>query len=569
MKKKVTASLWDRRLRKSFLKRAGKDATTAAEMAAALSSITGDASISGDALTSALRRHSERLGLEGSPQDYFGVPKPKASESKPKPPKAGDIRFPLSAERRRALSEAKTFVVTASLNNSPVDPQVWGSVKRYAKENGAEIIVLPVRYKNPTSKVDGKIIDEGAWWPDEVMPYITDELIELHEHFWIMGHVRIQATVADPLTSLEALSKGASAVFAHGQLRMQMVATPQNKLPKVLYTTGSISQANYSATKAGVKADFHHSLGAFVVELDGPRFYPRALVADEQGGFCDVDRYYTAAGSRRSQAEALVSGDEHALFNDPHCRAATYDNVDSIARTTRAKVLVKHDVFDGYSVNYHSDKNVVTQIAKADAGGAHLRVEDELQATVDYMNETTPKGAQCLIVESNHHDHLAQWLMSKTMAEVAKEGNARIFHELWGLALPTIRMTKNGAKCDDPFMLWARTRLKCKATFLHKDSPTIKGIDITHHGHRGSNGARGSARAFAKIGVKTVIGHSHTPCIYQGCYQVGTSSMLELEYTGGLSSWAHCHCLIHPNGKRQLIFIIDGHWRRAPRKRGR
>jgi hypothetical protein len=34
-----------------------------------------------------------------------------------------------------------------------------------------------------------------------------------------------------------------------------------------------------------------------------------------------------------------------------------------------------------------------------------------------------------------------------------------------------------------------------------------------------------------------------------------------LEYTAGPSSWLNTHCLLHADGKRQLIHIIDGKWR--------
>jgi hypothetical protein len=89
---------------------------------------------------------------------------------------------------------------------------------------------------------------------------------------------------------------------------------------------------------------------------------------------------------------------------------------------------------------------------------------------------------------------------------------------------------------------------------------TIEGIEIGYHGDRGPNGARGSRNAFSKIGVKTVIGHSHSPGIRDGAYQTGTSSRLKLEYNSG-PSWLHTHCVIYPNGKRSLINIIDGKWR--------
>jgi hypothetical protein len=79
----------------------------------------------------------------------------------------------------------------------------------------------------------------------------------------------------------------------------------------------------------------------------------------------------------------------------------------------------------------------------------------------------------------------------------------------------------------------------------------------------GTNGSRGSINQYAKIGAKTVIGHSHSPGIRHGAFQTGTSSTLRMDYTRGPSSWAHCHCVIYPNGKRQLIFVIDGYWRKS------
>jgi hypothetical protein len=64
-----------------------------------------------------------------------------------------------------------------------------------------------------------------------------------------------------------------------------------------------------------------------------------------------------------------------------------------------------------------------------------------------------------------------------------------------------------------------------------------------------------------RIGARTVIGHSHSPGIEEGCYQTGTSSMLRMGYNSGPSSWLHAHCIIYPNGKRSLAVVVDGKWR--------
>lgn len=539
--------------RSGALERCGASCATIRELAAAIEKDRGT-EVSPDALFSAHKRHSHRLKLKASLMDYMGQEiAGKAPKVKPE-----DLRFELSPEKAAALKKAKRVIVTSALNNTQIDPAVWEALLRYAKKNKAEIVVLPVRYKNPTNRVDGKVIDENAWWPSEVTPYLTDDLLEIHEHLWIMGHVRISATAVHPLSGLDSLSRGASAIFGHGQLAMNLVPTPQKRLPKVLYTTGSVSVKQYSDTKAGIRGDFFHGKGALVVELDGPRFHIRALVADEDGGFYDLDHYYHAKGIEKSSALALVTGDEHALFADPKCKHATYLDKKSITSVCKPEVLIRHDVFDGYSISHHHKKNPVTKIAKHKFGLCDLR--SELAITTKHIDQTTPKNTRNLIVSSNHHDHLLQWLKETTPAE--EPWNAEIWIELWAELVKTISVD-NGATCADPFALWAGPRLQSETEFMPAgEGRSIAGIGIDFHGHQGSNGARGSINQFAKVGIKTIIGHSHTPGIKHGCYQVGTSSSLRLEYNkGGLSSWVHCHCLIHPNGKRQLIMVIDGHWR--------
>jgi hypothetical protein len=89
---------------------------------------------------------------------------------------------------------------------------------------------------------------------------------------------------------------------------------------------------------------------------------------------------------------------------------------------------------------------------------------------------------------------------------------------------------------------------------------TIHGVLLSEHGDKGPNGARGSAQNLSKIGEKSILGHSHAPKIIAGTFQVGTSSKLKLEYNKGPSSWMHTHCILHKNGKRQMINIINGKW---------
>ena len=122
--------------------------------------------------------------------------------------------------------------------------------------------------------------------------------------------------------------------------------------------------------------------------------------------------------------------------------------------------------------------------------------------------------------------------------------------------------TNQGTKTFDPFAFWAEERLTVPTKFLERDQTfVINGIELSLHGDIGPNGSRGSAVNLNKIGIKSVLGHSHSPCIEKGVCQVGTSSYLRLEYNQGPSSWLQTHCIVYPNGKRTLINIVDGEWK--------
>ena len=137
--------------------------------------------------------------------------------------------------------------------------------------------------------------------------------------------------------------------------------------------------------------------------------------------------------------------------------------------------------------------------------------------------------------------------------------NAEIYHELWAAWLAAIRADQP----FDPYTWWLKTNCEADCLYLMNDYPfLIKGIYCGYHGDRGANGSRGTLAGWAKIGAKTVVGHTHSPGIEKGCFMVGCSCILSLEYTHGPSSWMNTHAIIHQDGKRQLITIINGEWRK-------
>ena len=119
-------------------------------------------------------------------------------------------------------------------------------------------------------------------------------------------------------------------------------------------------------------------------------------------------------------------------------------------------------------------------------------------------------------------------------------------------------------KWPKAFHLYYRMENHTRAKFIDREEDySIKDIVCGYHGDKGINGSRGSATSYAKLGVKTIVGHRHTPSITDGCYTVGVTGKLDQGYNDLPSSWAHANCVIYANGKRSLIFIQpdSGEWR--------
>jgi hypothetical protein len=453
------------------------------------------------------------------------------------------------------------FVITCSQNNTMLDQNFINSLRRYCEHNNAQLVVIPTRYKNVTAYITDK--DYEVWWPEELTPYYLNTTFMANKNVAIMGDFKIGATAASPLSGVDAVPGQCSAVFGHAQIQLKMIPTPSSELPRQMLTTGSCSVKNYSSSKTGTKASFHHSYGATLLEVDGDLFFTRQLNATEDGCFYDLDTYYQPDTPPLVgfNAAGLVCGDYHDEFLDPGVKAATFGNGGSIYNIAKPDNVYLHDFTDFYSANHHHKNNFFTRYAKHISGMGN--VEREMDHCVHTINELLNNcGSVFHIIASNHNNAFLRWLNDANPKDDPE--NALLYHKMMVLMLERIKMTEKGAEAPDPVQLYIASRASHPERLLfHSRNSRVQlhGVELSQHGDRGPNGARGSLLSFSKSGYKTVTGHSHTPGIEKGAYAVGTSSRLQLEYNDGFSSWMHTHCLIYPNGKRSLINIINGQWR--------
>jgi hypothetical protein len=494
-----------------------------------------------------------------------GVPKPLSSfEKLPRGHLRGvcyrcrQDKPPIASPQRHARPLAgKRYLITAAQNATPVHAGFFATLQVAARHLRAELVVIPLRYRNPTSRWS-TCQETDEWWAPEVVPFLFNVRKRLNENLVLAADVKIAATASAPLTGFESLTGAESCILGHTKMQLRSVPVPTGRMPKLLTTTGACTVPNYTDTKSGKIGAFHHFLGALLVELDGRRFHLRQVNADRKtGGFIDLATEYTRDGARAAPpALGLVMGDTHARFVCPKVDAATF-GPGGIVETLNPGALVFHDILDGYAVNPHHAGDPFIAAAKARSGLGAVRAE--VEHAVRFVAERS-RGRRAVLVDSNHGDFLARWVRTTDWKTQGPE-NAAFYLETAQAMLASSRMTTRGAEYADPWEHWVE-RLRGDADIqCASESFKLADIECGMHGHRGPNGARGSLRNLARLGSRVISGHSHTPGISEGHYQCGTSTPLRLEYTEGPSSWLNTHCVVYANGKRAMLTVIDGVWR--------
>src|SRR5690606_22915978 len=187
---------------------------------------------------------------------------------------------------------------------------------------------------------------------------------------------------------------------------------------KIIMTTGSITRPNYVQKKAGIKAEFHHVIGAVLVEIDDDGdFFCRHLIAERDGSFQDLTRLvmhgkvYTG-----ERVEAITWGDIHVERLDPDVAAGAWSLDSEMSFTADPCMLDElrphyqffHDVLDFRRRNHH---NIDDPHFLFDAWSrGRESVEDEIESVARFLHITQRPWCRSIVVDSNHDRALMRWL---------------------------------------------------------------------------------------------------------------------------------------------------------------
>lgn len=460
------------------------------------------------------------------------------------------------ARLNRTIKKHKRFIITTAVSGQVVHKGFIQSMRTFAQAQKAKILILPSH--DPAHNLDNEI----DWYFDKMIvneDFVFEET-PLNSNFFISG-IRVTAKQINPITGLNEISqtKG-SFISASPKQFLEYDSVSANKLPHARMTSGACTKPNYATSRGnslrtGYLAEHQHTIGAVIVEIvDNNIYHFRQVQAAEDGSFCDLGFEYGPKGAKKlsgKDAPVLVMGDYHAGEHDDSAVNAWIEVIDQLG----VQEVVFHDMFNGASVNPHEENDIILKSERAEKGLNSLRKELALTANeFDRIlgRKSVKKG---VVVKSNHDDMLDRWLKKGAFAK--DPVNFKIGVDLASALTGTAKdYFKSALELVHP------PKHMAKIQWLTVDEDyVVGGIHLGAHGDKSANGARGSIKGLAKSYPKCVIGHSHTPGIFKGAFQVGTTSLLRLGYNKGPSSWVHCSCLVYRNGQRQLINSINGAWK--------
>ena len=447
----------------------------------------------------------------------------------------GESQF--SVAKLHTLKKKKRYIISSAQNASKVNLKFLHNIEEYAKFIHAEIGIIATRYKNPTS-----MFKEGDdVWDEKVHKYLTANRQFLHKNVLLLADLKIQATSPNPTNGIELFGDGASCIVGAPRIEMRSVPVLPTQTQKFLYSTGSVTEPNFTDSVAGGKAGEHHSYGFVVVEIEDDEIvHLRSVSANKEGAFNDLIYRVEDENVSEEEVDILVWGDSHFAQKDPKVTFAFQQLCTDLGTT----ISILHDVWDSQSINVHNIKNPVVQYqlmkdGKDDLNAELKQMEKELKWFEQNMEQT-------YVIASNHDDMLDRAMIQSDWRDNLK--NAEIFVKLLKLSL--------SGKAKEGLIPYCINKKfdRVKALGLN-DSLVLYDVELAIHGHKGPNGSRGNIQSFSKLSQKTIIGHSHSPAIRWGCYQVGLSCGMEHGYNDGLTSWAYAGVSLNKHGKRQMIVL--------------
>lgn len=448
-------------------------------------------------------------------------------------------------------SEKKRFLITTAVAEAEAHQGFLNAMNVYSETNDAQVVIMPC--ESITNSFENRTATFDKVFSAEKYMFVTEDT-PLNDNISLCS-IQVSAKQIKPITGMLRIgSREGSYVFASPKQFLEYIPSGNSRDKNYsIMTPGACTLPKYYTEKFVSKrlsyiADYDHTMGAIIVELDGKNhFHFRQIQADQDGSFIDLGKMYHHDGKITQVETNIVFGDLHGIHHDPKAVNAMLKFV----KSSKLKIgsVYLHDIFDGYSISHH-----IKDIAEKQTRSINNKnkLSDELVETFNLVKhiESSTKPSKVVVVKSNHDEFLTRYLSSGRYVEDPEN------HYL-SLKIATAQFEGEDV-IKRGFESVGKTVPNSWEFLGRGDTSEIGGVECGSHGDLGLNGARASLNSLEKVYGDCVIGHNHSAAIQRGVFRVGTMTLLDMGYNRGPSSWTQTNCLVYGNGQRQLVNFING-----------
>lgn len=466
----------------------------------------------------------------------------------------------------QAARDGEVIVLTSAVAEAPVQKGFYDALKTFHKARNAPVFVRPVNLE--TSGLQKELLDSDFM---HVVINTVKFTPSLSFH-----NLKLLAKMVDPLTGTKKLGPGETRIFGHIQRRLETRASADATLETLFnMTTGAITDPNYTGgryvqERTGEFAMERHFYGAVILEKTSSRravnipglgrFHIRMVeyikeTTDENGRlvpledpyFLDVNTQYFASGKKADiRLEALMFGDLHFGATDQH---AALEAKKKLIQRLKPKRIYTEDDYDGKEINHHERDRIITQ------GMLALMKANSLEEGLHYLRENieailavAPRDAIVIRKRSNHPHWVERYLQS---GQFMKEPvNTPLALEL------SKAMLEGMDPIDYFFKKHMRPENYRRVVTLPAGEAVYegqRGVLVSMHGDKGTNGAKGSMNAFIEATSAAIYGHTHYMQIYNRIMNIAAMAKYPQPYAKeGFSKALIGNAGIGPNGEAQF-----------------
>jgi hypothetical protein len=436
-----------------------------------------------------------------------------------------------------AAGKKKRFLITSAMAGSPADEKILSTLKHYCRKTGTTPIVLGCRAHTKALRDQPKTFDKKI--KKHLGSCIYSEYVfnrNLHAQ-----DVQINPQQINPTTGMHRfkfLDKIASTIVASPKMHLVTLPVGNGGLPRVLFSTGTISKPDYQKNRIGKLATQMHHKGGWIVEIltdDLFLFRPIEFMGD--GSFVDLGVIFRSDGtSDRVRTLSMVFGDLHA----EKMRKKSFKICMEQLNFFKPEASFWHDILSASSITHHNHGKAITQFLSHQNFPS---LECEIREALKWIQPLFDASMNNFIVHSNHHDHILQWIESERWRNDLP--NKEIAHKLSLIAMKGQNLLQAMIDPSHEYV-WLGAN----------DDVYVAGIHHSSHGHLGGNGKRGSNWEYANIQGKSYTAHTHSASMFEGVWTVGTNSEFDLLYNKGPSGWIQANGITYETGTRQMFFGI-------------